>query len=593
VSDQPKKPVLDEQTFQKLLEAAYVLQQYGGAGREQKEVKEVVPDRPLVRELEKTDLPVSPADPSPAAEALRPNDYTPTLAEIVDTQRQIQTRHLALEASLALIADKAAAITRARGACIGLLDGNFIHYRAAAGTSTFTVGTEVPLAAAVCNLSIVTGQVICSDDLNIEIQFDAQPCLQRGILSLLAVPIYHGGDIAGALELYFDKVHGYAEQDVHTCQLLAGMVTEALGREAEVKLKKSVAEERSSMLSAIEKLQPNLAALADYSSKAPTRNNGAEPATAPEQMCWKCGTKMTALEQFCGHCGAVLTRESETRSVQSKIASAWQMHQLSGGAAATQPQPLSPIEELQNVDGASAGVSSADPVAQPDSRPKIGEGLPVPYSDPFSPRPRPSNSNQETAAEHFPQEYELHSYPDSGNDDDQEEATGGETARRNKSEAENQVWSSAAKTREFLEKIAGTQKASRWAKLWEAHRGDFYLAVAVFLVLVAIRWGLWSNHSVAATGHGNQVSAARTKPPAPDLNLSLLDKLLISLGLAEAPEPLPYKGNPDVQVWVDPHTALYYCPGADLYGKTPKGKLTTQRSAQLDQFEPASRKPCE
>jgi hypothetical protein len=98
---------------------------------------------------------------------------------------------------------------------------------------------------------------------------------------------------------------------------------------------------------------------------------------------------------------------------------------------------------------------------------------------------------------------------------------------------------------------------------------------------------------VAATGHRNEVSATSNHPAAPDADLSLFDKLLISLGLAEAPEPPPDKGNPDVQVWVDPHTALYYCPGADLYGKTPKGKITTQRNAQLDQFEPASRKPCE
>jgi hypothetical protein len=73
----------------------------------------------------------------------------------------------------------------------------------------------------------------------------------------------------------------------------------------------------------------------------------------------------------------------------------------------------------------------------------------------------------------------------------------------------------------------------------------------------------------------------------------LLDRILIGLGLAEAPEEPEYKGNPDTQVWVDLHTALYYCPGSDLYGKTPKGKLSTQREAQLDQFEPASRKACD
>jgi hypothetical protein len=68
---------------------------------------------------------------------------------------------------------------------------------------------------------------------------------------------------------------------------------------------------------------------------------------------------------------------------------------------------------------------------------------------------------------------------------------------------------------------------------------------------------------------------------------------LISLGLAEAPEAPEYKGNPATQVWVDLQTALYYCPGSDLYGKTIKGKFTSQRDALLDQFEPADRKGCD
>jgi hypothetical protein len=69
--------------------------------------------------------------------------------------------------------------------------------------------------------------------------------------------------------------------------------------------------------------------------------------------------------------------------------------------------------------------------------------------------------------------------------------------------------------------------------------------------------------------------------------------MLISLGLAEAPPAPENKGNPEAQVWVDLHTGLYYCAGTDLYGKTPKGKYTLQRDAQLDQFEPAYRKTCD
>jgi DNA-binding NarL/FixJ family response regulator len=54
-----------------------------------------------------------------------------------------------------------------------------------------------------------------------------------------------------------------------------------------------------------------------------------------------------------------------------------------------------------------------------------------------------------------------------------------------------------------------------------------------------------------------------------------------------------YKGNPDVKVWIDMKTGLYYCPGSQEYGKTARGKYAKQRNAQLDEFEPANRKGCD
>jgi hypothetical protein len=132
------------------------------------------------------------------------------------------------------------------------------------------------------------------------------------------------------------------------------------------------------------------------------------------------------------------------------------------------------------------------------------------------------------------------------------------------------------------------------AQFWTNRRGDIYLVIAVLLVGAVIRWGIWSKHSVSATGHTTQAAPpAHRKPGAPDADLSMFDRMLISLGLAEAPPSPVNKGNPDTQVWVDLHTALYYCPGDDLYGKTAKGKMTSQRDAQLDQFEPAYRKICD
>lgn len=61
-----------------------------------------------------------------------------------------------------------------------------------------------------------------------------------------------------------------------------------------------------------------------------------------------------------------------------------------------------------------------------------------------------------------------------------------------------------------------------------------------------------------------------------------------------SPPPPPPKdpGNPDVKVWADLHTALYYCPGSKQYGHTKKGKYMRQRDAEDNNFESALRVPC-
>ena len=125
---------------------------------------------------------------------------------------------------------------------------------------------------------------------------------------------------------------------------------------------------------------------------------------------------------------------------------------------------------------------------------------------------------------------------------------------------------------------------------WDAHRGNVYVAVAAFLLLFAIfDWGFGPTQ-IGASG---QPSATKTARKTKQAQLTLSEKVLVSLGIAELPPSPTYVGNPQTQVWVDLHTALYYCPGSDLYGKTEGGKLTTQRDAQQDQFEPASRRACD
>src|SRR5579863_6132673 len=116
VSEKKNKPVYDEQTLANLLEAAYVLQEHSRLLRQQGELRVEAHEPPadphlpdLEPDLETADLekPIaSLAPPTPEAVAkvvaAEPSkeDYTPTLAQIVETQHQIQKRHLNLNAAI-------------------------------------------------------------------------------------------------------------------------------------------------------------------------------------------------------------------------------------------------------------------------------------------------------------------------------------------------------------------------------------------------------------------------------------------------------------------------------------------------------------
>jgi GAF domain-containing protein len=624
-SEEKNKPVLDQHTLGKLLEAAYVLQEHN------RELQQMELGLSLKRDqIEAEERSASSRNQPRKEETESAADYTFTLAKIVETQHQIQVRHLESESAMSLVADRLVQIARASGAAIGILDGKKLHYRAASGLMTLPVGTGVAMDKALCLACLRTGQVFRCADVNPEFLLDTEECRRRGIQSMIAVPIFHEGGVSGGLELYYPTTQAFTEQDVHTCQLMAGLVTEALARAEEVTWKKSLATERAVMLEALEKLKPNLAALIDKPSARDSAGGSGGPtmAASPSRtasasasnsastfLCRKCGHTLVGEEQFCGNCGTPRSSDYEAPSMQSKVASLWHMQEAQkknspvdaddsapahpdsqGGHGRGHPDELRPEKSL------------ADTLEEEMPELFAAAGLPV-YNTSRSvePSPTPNLNLERTPSRNLDRtldrtldqtpisaefedsvlsDLEIPAEPGAENGHEDKASTALEKTNR------ATAWSSAASARAFLEQLAVSERPGALVRFWNARRGDIYLGIALILVAAVVLWGILSNRPVSATGDPAATGAVHRKA-SPEADLSLFDRMLISLGLAEAPPTPEYKGNPDTQVWVDLHTALYYCPGTDLYGKTPKGKYTSQRDAQLDQFEPAYRKTCD
>jgi hypothetical protein len=583
------KKQFDEQTLAKVLEAAYVLQEHN---REQAESNGRASARlaPPVQSATNSKQPIAAVKlppPDRGSSVSAEQDFTVVLRRIVETQQQIQAENLDFETAMSLIAERAMQIAQAAGAGIGILENGKVRCQAAAGAMTLRVGSEVSVEKALCSACLRVGQVIRCGSVNLEFLVDAEECTRRGIESLIAAPIHHSGSIAGALELYYGQPQSFTEPDVHACQLMAGLAGEVLARSEGQASKKSLQAERAAMRDALEKLKPNLEALVESPAAevAPARMELPAPTVARLEAqisrCEKCGNELPAGEAFCGKCGISRTAEHEALSLQSKVALLWQMQEQKKKRGIRNPSNGASNSHASDDFGARTPEDACE-----TTMPELSELLAsATFAKPFASEgfDHPENS----AAEFFSEgNLALQQNPQQTQEPENAiEAVPNEPAIVKMAPRPN--WTSAAAAREFLERVARENRNNTVIRFLKMRRGDLYLVLAIILVACVIRWGVWSDRPVSGTP--TAVTATHRSVYA---DLSLFDRMLIKLGLADPPDRPVDKGNPNTQVWVDEQTALYYCPGTDLYGKTPKGRMTSQRDAQLDQFEPASRKAC-
>jgi hypothetical protein len=363
---------------------------------------------------------------------------------------------------------------------------------------------------------------------------------------------------------------------------MAGLLGETISRASELEWKQSLAAERATMLEALERLRPQLERLASE----PSKSTEPEPATAasssnseianllqvpltpeaadiaatlhlsepgfsevagqirPSETCGNCGFRFSDGEMFCGRCGTPRAIEAPAPLELPFDAIAEETNQPSSAIVpASYQAPSDGISEM--------------PVPAAVSTPSLF-GAEVPAVE----------GSAALAIEHQAEPADAQ----------EEQRADLEIVESPESVTAKSPWSSAVKTRKWL---ASLEKAdSHWLA---QHSGDLSLGIAA-LVLVLVLAG-WNPHPTPnKPAHNNA-------PPQP--SLTLFERMLVGLGLAEAPATPVSHGNPNAQVWEDLHTGLYYCAGSDLYGKSEGGKLTSQRDAQLDQFEPAARKTCE
>jgi GAF domain len=357
-----------------------------------------------------------------------------------------------------------------------------------------------------------------------------------------------------------------------------------------------------------------------------------DPAASKQNVCRGCGQVCGDQEAFCGRCGiSRVPAKSDEGYLQHKWATLWYMqeavrrelHKEDPGSKTSPPTENLPLEyEIQRNVSRSDSLRSTSPRTVPDQR---GSKPDLLASFTASTENLYANEMPSAGTE---VDNDLDNAVASGDHESEAQVVGKKESAVAGVESQDQtslkpasaaLWESRPTNPSFddllLDENLGDPRSAetltaeaaepnplpaegatdeipsrqtprlRILEAWQSHRATIYLSAAIILLMVTVfGWGtpaeLNENHAKVQDSGGPE--------------LTPLDKLLIATGLAEAPEaPHVYLGNPDTQVWLDVHTALYYCPGAALYGKTAGGRVASQRGAQQDQFEPATQKACD
>ncbi len=479
-------------------------------------------------------------------------NFKEVLSEVVRIQRLIRSGQSSLAETAKLICQQAQKFVKADGVSIGIVTHAEIVYLAAVGSAAGEIGRRISIEASLPCYCIRTGVTMRSPRAQEDSRLFSLDDTSD-LKSYIAVPVDFANEIVGVLEARFKTANAFADDDVGACELIAALVKDLIAEAGHGQHAKSEADPAASPVSVkpvyfsqVKVTAPQVASQemsVETSSPAPAlepfpssiANKVAPDAESSEEdsvqrdFCRGCQQPLAEEELFCGKCGTEKIIDPDG-PLQSKWASLWFMNQ--GRALKPGPKSTQASTQAQNLSERAEAEVPAEEITE-----TIQEDPDLEPSPPAA-----------SAADLISVSVVMESKP--------------------------------RLIVEWLPDTAAPKKQGWLRHQWNVNRANFYLAGAA-LVLMVVLSGVGTNSAV-------DLQPANSSVP----QLTLLERMLVGLGIAEAPQSPAYYGNPDTPVWVDLHTALYYCPGSDLYGKTEGGKIATQRSAQMDQFEPAHRKAC-
>lgn len=150
------------------------------------------------------------------------------MTQIVEIQQDIIYQRMNLQNAMEVITRRTQQITRADGAVIEMLEDGEMVYKAVSGTMEPFLNMRIKAKGSLSGLCIESANALRCDDSEADERVDKVACRKVGLRSMIVVPLIHNSETVGVLKVTSSKLRGFSTEDMHSLQLMAGVLSATL-----------------------------------------------------------------------------------------------------------------------------------------------------------------------------------------------------------------------------------------------------------------------------------------------------------------------------------------------------------------------------
>ena len=160
------------------------------------------------------------------------------LRAVIAIQHELGAVGLDLKAVMQRIADRTRELTAGTSAAVRLLDGDALVCGATSGAPEIERPHRLPMGDNLAGHAMRGGRSLLCVDTETDERVDSALSRSRGVRSIIAVPLLHGGHAVGLLLLYGEEPGAFGERDIVTMELLSVVLSAAMAHAAEFEAKR-------------------------------------------------------------------------------------------------------------------------------------------------------------------------------------------------------------------------------------------------------------------------------------------------------------------------------------------------------------------